>query len=219
MHMKRILLGALLALGLTFGNPSALLAGNAAGAIPAAVAGDTAAVAAPADTLTVLAVPASTVAATDSLLQVLDQRMSDLEQTVNQIRSISSSHSDFNGEYVMIVLVVTLISASIVLMVFFSLKYRFRQREKTYELERMQIERGEQPVLTAAKEELPVTTFIRRLLIFAIVGFTLLSWVGVVNLGYMRFFPSLLLWMLIVGVGYAVVYLFRLYVQRRDDNR
>ncbi|WP_298061667.1 hypothetical protein [uncultured Rikenella sp.] len=219
MHMKRILLGALLALGLTLGSTSALLAGNPADAVPASEPGDTAAVEAPADTLTVLAVPAPTVAAADSLLQALGERLAGVEQAVGQMRNISYSRSGLDGDNIQVVLVMAVIAAVVVLTVFFSLKYRFRRHEKKYELERMRIERGEQPVLTAAKEELPVTTFIRRLLIFAIVGFTFLAWVGVVNLSYMRFFSAILLWALIAGVGYAVVYLFRQYVQRRDDNR
>lgn len=219
--MKRTLLCALLSLGLIFGSTAALMAGNPADAVPALESGDTAAMAAPADTLTVLAVPVPTVAEvkTDSLLQVLDQRMADLEQTVDHVRDVSYSRPHFDGNNIMAVLIVALLTTGAVLTIFFILKFAYRKREKKYELERMRIERGEQPVLIAAKEELPVTTFIRRLLIFAIVGFTILAWVGVVNVSYMRFFSAILLWALIAGVGYAVVYLFRLYVQRRDDNR
>lgn len=219
--MKRTLLCALLSLGLIFGSTAALTAGNPADAVPALESGDTAAMATPADTLTVPVVPAPTAAEakTDSLLQVLDQRMADLEQTVNQVRDVSYSRPHFDGNNIMAVLIVALLTTGAVLTIFFILKFAYRKREKKYELERMRIERGEQPVLIAAKEELPVTTFIRRLLIFAIVGFTILAWVGVVNVSYMRFFSAILLWALIAGVGYAVVYLFRLYVQRRDDNR
>ncbi len=65
----------------------------------------------------------------------------------------------------------------------------------------------------------PLTGFIRRLLVLAIIGFVILAWIGLLNLGHMRFFTSLLLWGLILGVGYAIVHLFRLYVQRRDENR
>lgn len=218
--MKRTLLCALLSLGLIFGSTAALTAGNPADAVPALEPGDTAVMAASPDTLTVPAVPVPTVAEakTDSLLQVLDQRMADLEQTVNQVRNISHSRY-LDGDNIMAVLIVALVTAGVVLLTFLVLKFAYRKREKKYELERMRIERGEQPVLTAAKEELPVTTFIRRLLIFAIVGFTILAWVGVVNVSYMRFFSAILLWALIAGVGYAVVYLFRQYVQRRDDNR
>lgn len=217
--MKRTLLCALLALGLTFGNVSALKAENSATAVAAPAPGDTAAMGAPADTLTVLAAPAPTVAdaKTDSLLQVLDQRMADVEQAVNQIRYVTHS-SYLDGDNVMAVLIVALVTAGVVLIVFLVLKFTYRKREKNYELERMRIERGEQfPV--PVKTELPLTVFIRRLLIVSIVLFGILAWVGIINLGWMRFFASILLWALIAGVGYAVVYLFRLYVQRRDDNR
>lgn len=217
--MKRTLLCALLGLGLIFGSTSALLAENPADAIPASASGDTAAMAAPADTLTVLAAPAPTVAdaKTDSLLQMLDQRMAEMEQTVNQVRNISYSR-DLDGDNIMAVIIVALVTAGVVLITFLVLKFAYRRREKNYELERMRIERGEQlPV--PVKTELPLTVFIRRLLIVSIVLFGILAWVGMVNLGWMRFFASVLLWALIAGVGYAVVYLFRLYVQRRDDNR
>lgn len=215
--MKRTLLCALLGLGLIFGNTSALGAGNPADALP--VPADTAAAIA-ADTVATLPAPVELApqAKTDSLLEVLGNRLADVEQSIDQVRNNSYSRSDFDGEYVMIVLVVALISAAVVLMTFFTLKFAYRRREKYYDLERLRIERGEQlPV--EMKTELPVTVFIRRLLVTGIIGFGVLAWIGVVNLGYMRFFPAALLWALIAGVGYAVVYLFRVYVQRRDENR
>ncbi|MCC8062578.1 MAG: DUF3597 domain-containing protein [Rikenellaceae bacterium] len=218
--MKRTILCTLVSLGTIFGSTSALLAGNPADAIPVPAQGDTAASAAPADTLTVLAAPAPSVAEakTDSLLQLLDQRLADLEQSVTQVRNMSYSHSEIDGQYVMVVLVVALIAAALVIMTFAMLKYRYRRRVKIYELERLRIERGEQlPV--PEQTEVPLTIFVRRLLVTGIIGFVILAWVGVVNLSYMRFFSSILLWALIAGVGYAVVYLFRLYVQRRDENR
>lgn len=220
--MKRTILCALLSLGTIFGSTSALLAGTPADAIPAPAQGDTIASAAPADTLTVLAAPAPSVAEakTDSLLQLLDQRLADVERSVTQVRNMSYSHSGFNldGDHIAGILIVALIAAAIVGVVFLCQKYFYRRREKEYELQRFRIERGEQLPVTA-KGELPVTIFIRRLLVIGIIGFVILAWVGVVNLSYMRFFSSILLWALIAGVGYAVVYLFRLYVQRRDENR
>lgn len=218
--MKKTLLCLLLSAGTIFGSTSALLAGNPADALPAPTPADTAAVAVQADTLAVPADPAAIAAQakTDSLLQVLGDRLSDVEQSINQVRHISYSRSGFDGDNVMVVFVVALISAAVVLMTFFALKYRYRRQEKKYELERMRIERGEQlPV--HPWNEMPVTLFIRRLLVIGIVAFGILAWVGVANLGYMRFFASLLLWALIAGVGYAVVHLFRVYVQRRDENR
>ena len=219
--MKKTLLCLLLSAGTIFGSTSALLAGNPADATPAPAPADTVAVAVQADTLAVPAEPAAIAAQTktDSLLQVLGDRLSDVEQSINQVRHMSyPRYGFFNSENVTIVFVVALISAAVVLMTFFALKYRYRRQEKKYELERMRIERGEQlPV--HPWNEMPVTLFIRRLLVIGIVAFGILAWVGVANLGYMRFFASLLLWALIAGVGYAVVHLFRVYVQRRDENR
>ena len=216
--MKRTLLCLLLSAGTLFGSTSALLAGNPADALPAPAPADTSAAVA-ADTLATVVAPAELAvqAKTDSLLQVLDQRMADVEQTVNQVRNISYSRS-FDGEKVAVVLIVALISAAVVMMTFFALKYRYRRQEKKYEIERMRIERGEQ--LPAPQwNEMPVTMFIRRLLVIGIIAFGILAWVGVVNLSYMRFFSILLVWILIAAVGYAVVHLFRVYVQRRDENR
>lgn len=216
--MKRTLLCLLLSAGTIFGSTSALLAGNPADALP--VPADTTVTVA-ADTLAMIpeAAPLSVQAKTDSLLEVLSGRLDDIEQSVNQVRNMSHSrYGFFDSESVMIVLIVALISAAVVLMTFFTLKFAYRRREKYYEFERMRLERGEQlPV--HQWNDMPVTLFIRRLLIIGIVAFGVLAWVGVVNLSYMRFFPSLLLWVLIAGVGYAVVHLFRVYVQRRDENR
>lgn len=219
--MKRTLLCLLLSAGTIFGSTSALLAGNPADALsaPAPVPADTAAAVA-VDTLATVAeaAPLAAQAKTDSLLEVLSSRLVDVEQSVNQVRNNSYSCSDFDGEYVMIVLVVALVCTAVVLMTFFTLKFAYRRRQKYYELERMRIERGEQlPVHQWS--DMPVTLFIRRLLIVGIVAFGILAWVGVANISYMRFFASLLLWALIAGVGYAVVHLFRVYVQRRDENR
>lgn len=219
--MKRTILCALVSLGTIFGSTSALLAGTPADAIPAPAQGDTSA-SAVADTLTVPAAPVPSVAEakTDSLLQLLDQRLADVERSVTQVRNMSYSHSGFNldGDHIAGILIVALIAAAIVGVVFLCQKYFYRRREKEYELQRFRIERGEQLPVTV-KADLPVTVFIRRLLVTGIIGFVILAWVGVVNLSYMRFFSSILLWALIAGVGYAVVYLFRLYVQRRDENR
>lgn len=216
--MKRTLLCLLLSAGTLFGSTSALLAGNPADATPAPAPADTTAVAVQADTLAVPA-PVAAQAKTDSLLQVLGDRLSDVEQSINQVRHMSyPRYGFFNSENVTIVFVVGLISAAVVLMTFFILKFAYRRRQKYYELERLRIERGEQlPV--HQWNDMPVTLFIRRLLIIGIIAFGILAWVGVANLGYMRFFASLLLWALIAGVGYAVVHLFRVYVQRRDENR
>lgn len=217
---KRILLSILFGLSTVFGSTAALTAGNSVEAVPVSESGDTAAMAAPADTLTVPVVPAPAVAATDSLLQALGERLAGVERTIagwTPDTNFLSAKNDNNGEYVMIVSVVAVCATALVMMVFIWQKYRYRRREKEYELQRLRIERGE--LLVGGQSELPLTVFIRRLLIFGIGWLIVLAWIGFVNLSYMRFFASLLLWMLIVGVGYAVVYLFRLYVQRRDDNR
>lgn len=217
--MKRTLLCLLLSAGTLFGSTSALLAGNPADATPAPAPPDTAAVAADTLATATQVTPLTAQAKTDSLLQVLGDRLSDVEQSVNRVQHMSSQrYGFFHSENVTIVFVVALISMAVVLMTFFILKFAYRRREKYYELERLRIERGEQlPVHQWS--DMPVTLFIRRLLIIGIVAFGILAWVGVANLGYMRFFASLLLWALIAGVGYAVVHLFRVYVQRRDENR
>lgn len=214
--MKHTLLSLLLSAGILFGSTSALSAGNPADTLPGPIPADTAAIAVQADTLATPAAIAAQ-AKTDSLLQAFGDRLSDMEQNLNQVRHLAHQ-SHFDGEYIMVVLVVALIAVAVVLMTFFALKYRYRRQETKYELERLRIERGEQlPV--PQWNELPVTLFIRRLLVIGIIAFGILAWVGVVNLSYMRFFSSVLLWALIAGVGYAVVYLFRTYVQRRDENR
>lgn len=221
--MKKTMLCTLLGLGMIFGSSSALLAENPAGTLSLPTAGDTTSLTVPADTLAApaaLPTPPATRIKTDSLLTALGDRVADLEQTVRQIRNAAydRARTDLNGDHVAAVLIVALVMAALVIVVFISQKSRYRRREKEYELERLRIERGEQ-LPADIRTELPVTVFIRRLLIVAICGFALLAWVGVVNTGYIRFFSGLLLWALIAGVGYAVIYLFRLYVQRRDDNR
>lgn len=215
--MKRTLLCLLLSAGTIFGSTSALLAGNPVDTLPGPVSSDTTAISAQADTLAAPAAIAAQ-AKTDSLLQAFGDRLSDMEQSIEQVRHFAYYRSNFDGENLMVVLVVALIAVTVVLMTFFVLKYRYRRQEKKYELERLRIERGEQlPV--QQWNDMPLTLFIRRLLVIGIIAFGILAWVGVVNLSYMRFFSSILLWALIAGVGYAVVYLFRTYVQRRDENR
>lgn len=213
--MKRTLLCLLLSAGTIFGNATALYAANPADTVTVTAPVDT--VAAPTDTLTIAVIPTPAAAPqTDSLLQVLGDRISDIEQSVRQVRNYTYSHSGLNGENVMVVLIVALIATAVVLMTFFTLKFTYRKREKHYELERLRIERGEQ-LSVPQWNEMPVTQFIRRLLIVAIVAFAVLAWSGVVF--YLRVFSTLLVWILIVAVGYAIVHLFRVYVQRRDDNR
>lgn len=220
--MKKTMLCVLFGLGTIFGSTSALSAENSAGTPVLPAAGNTTSLSVTADTLAAPAVipaPCIDPSKTDSLLTVLGDRVADLEQAVRQVRNMSYAHrTDLNGDHITAVLITAIVLAMVVILVFIDKKSRYRRREKEYELERLRIERGEQ-LPADIRTELPVTVFIRRLLIVAICGFALLAWVGVVNTGYIRFLSGLLLWALIAGVGYAVVYLFRLYVQRRDDNR
>lgn len=211
--MKKTLVCLLLSAGAVFGSITPLLANPATTPV---IPADT--VALPSDTLVVESVPSATELRTDSLLLELGQRIGGVEENVSQLRHDVYNRSGFKAEQVLVVLIVALCAATAVCIVFLVLKFTYRRREKKYELERLRIERGEQlPVVE--REELPVTVFIRRLLVCAIAGFVILSWVGVVSLGNLRFFEALLVWTLLAGVGYSIVHMFRLYVQRRDENR
>ncbi len=199
--MKHALLALLLGAGLIFGNVAA----------PAA--------AQPVDSTELAAlIETPTEIRTDSLLQALDARMTALEGAIEGVNRSSDTPFDFNGDHLMVVLIVLISTGSGVAMVFFIMRFWYIALKKKYEAQRYAIEHGHSPSEFETMGR-PLTSFIRRLLIVAIVGFVILVWIGLLNLSYMRFFTSLLLWGLILGVGYAIVYLFRQYVQRRDENR
>lgn len=156
----------------------------------------------------------------ESLLESLDQRLGTVEQRLQRIEHTPRQESDpyFKAEYLMVSLIIFMSCTTVVLIVFLILRHGYRKRNLRYELDRLAIEHGCYPE-TQGKDEMPLTRFLRRLLITGIVSFGILAWIGIVNLSYLSSFSILLLWGLIGGVGYAVVYLFRLYVQRREENR
>ncbi len=223
--MKHTLLCILLlGFGLSFTTP-AVQASSASDttATPAATELTTEA---PADTLALPTAVEPATAATngsetrlESFMESLDQRLEQVEQRLQRIEDTPWDQAPyFNPEYLMVLLITFISCTTFVLIVFLILKAVYRKRKMRYELERFAIEHGYYPE-NAGSGEMPLTRFLRRLLIVGIVGFGILAWVGCVNLSYMSFFSILLLWGLMGGVGYAVVYLFRLYVQRREENR
>ena len=218
--MKTIWMSALLGLGLIFGNVAAQAAGQSADAAASVAQQQPAVAVTPIDTLTVPVETAEAAARlrTDSLLQVLNDRVGGVEQSVGLLRGSVMTHrgSGMDDEYIMALLIVAMVAVTLIVIVYITQKFYFRKCEKRYEMERYRLEHG-YPV--PEKEGLGATALTRRLLITAIIGFALLAWVGVINMSYMGLFAGLLLWVLLAGVGYAIVYLFRVYVSRRDENR
>lgn len=199
--MKRMLLSLLLGAGLIFGNVAAPVAAEPVDSTEFAALIDT-----------------PTEIRTDSLLQALDARMTALEGAIEGVNRSSGTPFDFDGDHLVAVLIVLISTGAGVAMVFFIMRFWYIALKKKYELKQCAIEHGRslQELETTGRS---LTGFIRRLLVLAIIGFIILVWIGLLNLSYMRFSTSLLLWGLILGVGYAIVHLFRLYVQRRDKNR
>lgn len=207
--MKRILLCSLFGIGLLFGM---------IGKLSAAVVADADATNAT-DTVEIIE-PSGAELRIDSLLELLDQRLSGLEQEVQQLRDRQPAPQEpgMRSGYLTAILIVLTGCSAIVTSIFFALRFRYRSRKERYDRDRFAIERGCYPAIQENPEQ-PQIRFIRRLLVLGIVCFCILAWIGIANLNYMRFFPALLLWILLGGVGYAVFHLFRQYVKRCDENR
>lgn len=213
--MKRLLLCALLGLGLSFGAIDA----RGTAAADTIVAAPTTEPAFDTSNRSIEPVASLAESRIESLLQSLDRRLEQVEERTRRLEHTPRQQAPyFSSEYLMASLAIFMSSATVVLIVFLSLRNGYRKRKLRYELDRLAIEHGCYPMVRE-KAEIPTNRFLRRLLIVGIVGFCILAWTGVVQLSHLSFFSAVLLWGLIAGVGYAVVYLFRLYTQHREENR
>lgn len=217
--IKRTLFSLLIGAGLIFGQVSALSAAetNTPG-LPAEELTEESEATAD-STLPTPGLPAraTPVEATDSRLQQIEKQLTELTSAVEQVKRDSAHSFRFDPEYLLVTLIVLISVGGAVTVLFFILRFWYCVRKKRYEVDLRAVECGVWP--GNEKTELPLATFIRRLFIWTLIGFVILVWIGLLNVGYMRFSPALLLWGAIVGGGYVVVYLFRLYLRYRDENR
>lgn len=210
--MKHLFLCLLFGLGLTLGHPACL------SAAPVSETDTTENETIGPDTTTLLSEPSAAELRTDSLLNRLDSRLSGLEQHVGQIRSVPSRTPYISSGAMVAILIILLSCSTLCFLVFIVSKCRYRICKERYERDRFAIERGCYPK-DDRTDEPPLTRFIRKLFKVAVGSFIILVWIGLMWMSNMSFFSVLFWWILTGGTGYAVVYLFRQYVQRREENR
>ncbi len=141
----------------------------------------------------------------DSALQATQAETAALRQELNNLRD--NAYTD--PAYFPVVILIVVFSA-VAAMLYLILRFNYRNKERTYQLEKLRIERGD-PVVYRPIE--PFLRTLQRWLVVAVIAFGLLSIVFMSD--HPEKWTILLPWLVTLG---ACIYLIRKYVSVRQSQ-
>lgn len=167
-------------------------------------------------------VPAETTETVVTPVETLTQKVDQLQDQVWHLSNQDHTSRIVMSDNIMAVLIVLILAVAVIALIFFFYKIRYHRSERIYELNKLQIERGEQ--VTRFGFENPVSGFLKGWMIFLVICSIAFFFIAF-GLGIGMRHSSELQWGFLMALAMTiltitgVILTYRAYVKRRDENR